>query len=227
MFVRDKTARRDQRRSFLKYASAAAATAVAMGCDVKSLGLRKAFAQAAAVDVGAGDFGVLNFAYASEQLGAAFYTQVLATPYRGMTDYELQVFTGIRDHEIAHRETFRLALNIFAIPNLTPNFSAINFNSRAQILRTTQMIEDLEVAAYNGAGALISNPLFLAIAGTIVSVEARHAALVRDIIRPHSTYFAGDDVVNRQGLDRAKLPSQVLPLVAPFLATPVTASQLP
>lgn len=218
---------RDSRRAFLTYASAVATTAVAMGCDVKSLGLAKAFAQATAVDVGSGDFGVLNFAYASEQLGGAFYTQVLTTPYRGMSDYELQVFTGIRDHEVAHRETFRLALNIFAIPDLTPNFSAIDFRNRAQVLRTTQMIEDLEVSAYNGAGALITNPLFLAIAGSIVSVEARHAALVRDIIRPHSAYFAGDDVVDSHGLDRARLPSQVLPRVSPLLATPVTASQLP
>jgi hypothetical protein len=215
------------RRSFLKFASAASASAVAFGVDVDGLKLPRAFAQAAAADVGSGEFGVLNFAYALEQLEAAFYTQVLTTPYRGMSEYELQVLTGIRDHEVAHRETFRLALNIFAIPDLTPNFSRVNFASRVSVLGTARAFEDLGVSAYNGGGVYLSNPLFLALAGSIVSVEARHAALIRDMLHPHSTYFAGDDTVDRAGLDVVRVPSQVLPIAAPYIATPVTASQLP
>ena len=210
----------------LKYGAAAAASAVAFGVDVESLGLTQAFAQVAAVDVGSGDFGVLNYAFALEQLEAAFYTQVLATPYVGMSAYEQQVLTGIRDHEIAHRTLFRTTLTVLGIPDLTPNFSRVNFASRASVLGTARAFEDLGVSAYNGAGQLLSNALFLTIAGSIVSVEARHAALIRDMLRPHSTYFAGDDLVNRDGLEPARLPSQVLPVAAPYVATPISATQL-
>ena len=219
--------RRSNRRSMMKYAAAAAASAAAFGVDVDGLKLPRAFAQAAAVDVGSGDFGVLNYAFALEQLEAAYYTQVLATPYYGMTAYEQQVLTGIRDHEIAHRDLFRTTLTILGIPNLTPNFSRVNFNSRASVLTTARNFEDLGVSAYNGAGQLLSNALFLTIAGSIVSVEARHAALIRDLLHPYSAYFAGDDIINRAGLENARLPSQVLPIAAPYIATPLSAAQLP
>ncbi len=215
------------RRAFMKYAAAAATSAVAFGVDVASLNLSSAFAQSAAVDVGSGDFGILNFAYALEQLEAAFYTQVLATPYRGMSSYEAQVLTGIRDHEVTHRELFRVALNLFAIPDLQPNFSRVNFDSRSSVLGTARSFEDLGVSAYNGAGAYLTNALFLGLAGSIVSVEARHAALIRDMIHPFSTAFAGDDIINRAGLDVVRVPSQVLPIAAPYIATPISASQLP
>ena len=42
-----------------------------------------------------------------------------------------------------------------------------------------------------------------------------------------SSNFASYEVVNNDGLDVARPPSQVLPMAAPFIATPVTASQLP
>ena len=227
MSVQDmKRNRRPDRRSMMKYAAAAAASAAAFGVDVDGLKLPQAFAQAA-VDVGSGDFGVLNYAFALEQLEAAYYTQVLATPYYGMTAYEQQVLVGLRDHEIAHSNLFRTTLTIFGIPNLTPNFSRVDFSSRASVLTTARNFEDLGVSAYNGAGQLLSNPLFLIIAGSIVSVEARHAALIRDLLRPHSAYFAGDDIINRAGLEDARLPSQVLPIAAPYIATPLSAARLP
>ena len=53
-----------------------------------------------------------------------------------MSSYEAQVLTGIRDHEIAHRELFRVALTVAAIPDLQPNFSRVNFASRASVLGT-------------------------------------------------------------------------------------------
>ena len=86
------------------------------GVDVKGLRLTEAFAQAA-VDVGGGDLGVLNYAYALEQLEAAFYTQVIAHPYAGMTRYERSMLQDIKSHEVAHREFFKNALGRNRIPN--------------------------------------------------------------------------------------------------------------
>ena len=215
------------RRSILKWAAAAASSAAAFGVDIPGLRLSEAFAQTGAVDLGGGDIGVLNYAYALEQLEAAFYTQVLATPYEGMSGYERSVLRDIRDHEVAHRAFFAKALGSRRIPNLTPNFTAVNFASRQSVITTAITFEDLGVSAYNGGGQAIRNPSYLAAAGSIVSVEARHAAILRDIANPLSSAFAGYDVVDFGGLDVARLPSQVLAAAAPFIATPVTATQLP
>lgn len=214
------------RRSALKWAGLIAASAVAFGVDVPGLKLNEAFAQAG-VDLGAGDIGVLNYAYALEQLEAAFYTQVIATPYSGMRRSERSLLRAIRDHEIAHRNFLRKALGSKAIPPLQPNFSAVDFGSRDSVLSTASTFEDTGVAAYNGGGAAIQNPQYLAAAGSIVSVEARHAATIRTLISGIGSAFADATVVDGMGLDGAKPPSQVLPAVAPFIATPVTASQLP
>ncbi len=182
----------------------------------------------ATVDLGSGDVGILNYAYALEQLEAAFYTQVVSTPFSGITTAETQILTDLRDHEIIHREFFKAALSTNAIGLLTPNFTGINFSDRSSVLNTAKAFEDLGVAAYNGAGNLIKDVNYLAIAGKIVSVEARHAAAIRDLLNPKSADFAGDDVVTPStGLDPATKPSGVLPTAQRFVRTPISGANLP
>ncbi|MFD2570882.1 ferritin-like domain-containing protein [Spirosoma soli] len=216
------------RRLFLRYAGAfAAGGALLASCkDEENPNVPPTTAM---VDLGTGDVGILNYAYALEQLEAAFYTQVIATPYTGMTDAERQILTDIRDHEIIHREFFKAAIPAAnRIADLTPNFSAIKFNDRASVLGTAKAFEDLGVSAYNGAGNLITNPTYLLLAGKIVSVEARHAAAIRDLLNPKSADFAGDDVVApTTGLDKADKPSVVLPTAQMFVTTTITAANLP
>ena len=71
------------------------------------------------------------------------------------------------------------------------------------------------------------NANLLLVAGKIVSVEARHAAAIRDLINPKSADFAGDDVIDTNGFDGALSPSQVLSAAQPFIKTSVTANNLP
>lgn len=177
------------------------------------------------INLGSGDTGVLNYAYALEQLEAAFYTQVVSSPYSGMSSAETAYLTDIRDHEIAHREFFKKALGANAIGSLQVDFSSINFSSRDSVLATSKAFEDLGVSAYNGAGRLLSNPNNLLVAGKIVSVEARHAALIRDLIALNT--FADSTVVDSNGLDMARTPSQVLNIASAYLKTKVDASHLP
>lgn len=208
-----------QRRNFLQYAgvSAAGLALVAAGCkkDKNDLG----------VDLGSGDVGILNYAYALEQLEAAFYIQVIATPFSGMASAELAAFTDIRDHEIAHREFLKAALAANAIPALEVNFSSINFSSRDSVLGTAKAFEDLGVSAYNGAGYLIKSADYLTLAGKIVSVEGRHAAYIRDLISNGS--FAGSDVVDAMGLDKSRTPLEVLAIAGTYIKTKINASNLP
>ncbi len=223
------------RRKFIKYSSAAALTAFAFGAlDPQTLSAKTAFLglpidddKSGSVDLGKGDTGILNYAYALEQLEAAFYTQAVSTPYSGMSSEERAILTDIRDHEIAHRELFKTALGKKAIPGLQVNFTSINFGSRDSVLGTAKTFEDLGVAAYNGAGQLLKDVNFLLLAGKIVSVEARHAATIRDLLSPMSASFSGDDAVDSNGLDKALMPAQVLTAAAPFIKTPVTAKKLP
>ncbi|MBC8154886.1 MAG: ferritin-like domain-containing protein [Bacteroidetes bacterium] len=217
------------RRVFLRYAGATAlsATVLLEACKNDDTTTTPT-PTAAAVNLGSGDFGILNYAYALEQLEAAFYTQVIMTPFTGITDAERAILTDLRDHEIVHREFLKTALGTNAIPGLTVNFQSINFTDRASVLNTARTFEDLGIAAYNGAGRLIKDVNYLLVAGKIVSVEARHAAAIRDLLSPKTAAFAGDDVVTvANGLDGALLPAAVLPLVQPFVVNAISGANLP
>ncbi|WP_188507082.1 ferritin-like domain-containing protein [Parapedobacter pyrenivorans] len=213
-----------KRRQFLKYAGAGAAAAalVALGCKKDNPGPGMGGNE---FYFGSGDIAILNYAYALEQLEAAFYTEVVANPYSSISDWERALMTDIRDHEIAHREFFKAALGQQAIASLTFDFSAINFSSRGSVLATAKTFEDLGVSAYNGAGWLIADVNYLALAGKIVSVEARHAALVRDLIENGS--FANDEVIDSNGLDLSNSPTVVLQAAAPFIKSPIDVTDLP
>lgn len=177
------------------------------------------------INLGSGDIGILNYAYALEQLEAAFYTQVVATPYSGITAAETSLLTDIRDHEIAHREFFKNAIGTSAIPGLEVDFSSIDFTSRDSVLGTAKAFEDLGVSAYNGAGKLIVSADYLVLAGKIVSVEARHAACIRDLISNGS--FADSTIIDSNGLDRSLMPSEVLAIASKYLKSKLNANNLP
>jgi len=217
------------RRSFLQYAgaSAAALALVAAGCrkdrnfgDVNS-GVTLDFKD---------DFGVLNYAYALEQLEAAFYIQVASNPPSAFTATQKAYFQDVQFHEIAHREFFKKALGTAAIGSLEVNFSAINFSDAASVLATAKTFEDLGVSAYNGAGVRLKDTTYLVLAGQIVSVEARHAAYVRDQISNGSFADLGSlsafGAVDANGLDASLTPDKVLPLAAPFIKTKINVINL-
>ncbi len=183
------------------------------------------------VDLGSGDAGILNYAYALEQLEAAFYDQVLKGGYyASATADEKAVLADLEAHERAHREFLKTAINSVAkaIPDLEVDFSTINFGNRDSVLGTAKAFEDLGVSAYNGAGMLLKNADYLLVAGKIVSVEARHAAVIRSLIEPgNPRAFAGDDVIDNNGLDKARMPSEVLKIAGTYIKTKIDASNLP
>ena len=214
------------RRKFLRFSGMMGTTVVAVGAMTGLTGCDKDDdVDGNGINLGSGDVGILNYAYALEQLEAAFYTQVIASQYAGITAAETSYLTDIRDHEIAHREFFKTALTTNAIQALEVDFSSINFGSRASVLGTAKAFEDLGVSAYNGAGKLLTDVNNLLVAGKIVSVEARHAALIRELITPNS--FAASDVVNGSGFDVARTPSEVLSIAGTYLKSKLNASNLP
>ena len=212
------------RRTILKWSATGALVGVAAfgGLRLPGFGMTAAFA----ADLGAGDIGILNYAYALEQLEAAFYSKVIETPYADITEAETALLTDIRDHEIAHRDFLKTALAADAIADLEVDFSAVDFGDRTSVLTTAQTFEDIGVSAYNGAGQLLTKPEYLLAAGRIVSIEARHSAAIRNLVSPDSVAFAGPDVVDKNGLDVVRAPAEVLALADPFIVTEVTAMNL-
>ncbi|MBT0607232.1 ferritin-like domain-containing protein [Aequorivita echinoideorum] len=198
-------------------------------------------------DLGPGNLGILNYAYALEQLEAAFYERVLDGSYwAGAPSSEKQIFEDLRNHEVIHREFFKTAITAavgsdtsLVLPDLEFDFSTVDFGSRDNVLNISQILEDTGVSAYNGAGELIdvsdsAGLTYLTLAGKIVSVEARHASAIRDLISPGSTNFASDMVlvdIGGSGLayDKATPPADVLTAVVNtgFVVTPFTANNLP
>lgn len=176
-------------------------------------------------DLGTGDVGVLNYAYALEQLEADFYTKVVNNFYSGISSVEQQIFTDLYHHEVIHRDFFKAAISGATsnmLPTLEFQYPNVNFNDRNSVLATAKALEDTGVAAYNAAGKYISNPDYLVIAGKIVSVEARHAAAIRDLINPGTAAFSGDDVIDANGLDVAKEPSDIVMAAGGFIKTKFT-----
>ncbi len=210
------------RRDFFRTAAIAAGVGTPLilsGCHVIGAAGREK------LDFG-DDFGVLNYAYALETLEAQFYQQVVRTPPGNLKPGEFEILRDIGAHEVQHRRFFKRALGVLraAIPEI--NLSSINFNSRDAVMAAARNFEDTGVAAYNGVGNRLRLAEFLTIAGKIVSVEARHAAAIRDMISPRSRAFAGDDVIDANGLDRAIKPREILSMVAPYFKTPLRIAGL-
>src|SRR4051812_41122458 len=69
------------------------------------------------------DNGILNFAYALEQLEAAFYTAALtSTAFGQLSTAEKEVIADLQAHEVIHRELLKRLLASAAIPSIA--FSA-------------------------------------------------------------------------------------------------------
>ncbi|QNR86912.1 ferritin-like domain-containing protein [Pedobacter riviphilus] len=219
------------RRSFLQYAGAGAAgiALVAAGCK-KDRGYENPTMNGGVTLDFKDDFGVLNYAYALEQLEAAFYVKVASAPPAAFTTAQKAYFQDIQFHEIAHREFFKAALGTAAIGSLEVDFSSIDFTSASSVLGAAMAFEDLGVSAYNGAGPRIKNGTYLLLAGKIVSVEARHAAYVRDLISNGSfadlNSLASLGANNSAGLDAALTPDKVLTAAQKYIKTKINVINL-
>ena len=125
------------------------------------------------------------------------------------TDGEKTLLGDIAAHEKAHREFFKAAIPSASRikDNLTTKYGTLNFADRTSVLATAMAFEDLGVSAYNGAGPKIVSADYLTLAGKIVSVEARHAAFIRELIHDANSSakrFVDSDIAT---VDFSKAPS--------------------
>jgi len=131
---------------------------------------------------GGGDVEILNFALTLEYLEATFYDRALKQT-KGLGGAAKKLVTTIRDNEHEHVAALTKAImDSGGKPVKAPKVDFGNaFASQKSFLKLAQTFEDTGVSAYNGAATMIESKDILSAAGSIVQVEARHAAAIRSL----------------------------------------------
>ena len=153
------------------------------------------------------DIDVLNYALTLEHLEAAFYEH--ATMYDLGTDgfgNSINEWVGvIGQHEADHVATLtQVITNLGGMPVERAEYD-FGVTDAASFLSVAMTLENVGVAAYDGAGQFIETAELLTAAGGIAAVEARHAAYLNllnlEVPFPAAfeTPMTPDEVLNAAG----------------------------
>jgi rubrerythrin len=149
------------------------------------------------------DVKILNFALTLEFLEAEFYKQAVANAAYG-SSAPLKAFAEtVAAHEAAHVSFLKGALKSAAVKKPTFDFGNA-VTDQATFAATAQVLEDTGVSAYLGQVAHVFQLPVLKAAGTIATVEARHASWIR---------FINGDVPAPKSFDVAKSEKATLSAV--------------
>jgi rubrerythrin len=155
-----------------------------------------------------GDIDILNYALTLEYLEAAFYQGAAKTP--GLSGEVAGYVKTFGDEEQEHVDALKSTISdMGGKPVDAPGVDFGDaFSSADKLIPLAITFEDTGVSAYNGAAPMISNKDLLATAGSIVQVEARHAATIR--------FAAGEDPAP-DAFDPTMTMDEVLNAVQPFV----------
>ena len=163
------------RAAFLRKAGLGAGAVVGGGA---LMGALPSLASASAGGFPAGDIAILNFALTLEYLEADFYAQAIRQGnFNGDTNTFARVVAA---HEAAHVRFLKGALGSKAVAKPKFDFKD-TVTDQAKFEATATVLEDTGVQAYLGQVGNIKSKKILAAAGSILPVEARHAAWIREI----------------------------------------------
>jgi rubrerythrin len=167
------------------------------------------FVRSALAEDGGGDLEILNFALTLEYLEAAIYEQALRQ-VRGLPSSVRSLAEEIGANENVHVKALTGTIKeLGGKPVKAPGVDFGDaFSSPEAFLRLAQTFEDTGVGAYNGAAPAIRSKEVLGAAGSIVQVEARHAAAIRGINGEQPAEGAFDAALGTQ---------EVLTAVQPFV----------
>lgn len=120
------------------------------------------------------------------------------------------VFRSILKHEQDHVDFLVSALGSAARPK--PIFAGLDQTDYKDFVLLAKTFENVGVGAYLGAAPLIENPAFLAAAGSIATIEARHAGVLNVLV--------GEPVsVNDESFETPLTLADVGAAIAPFVVS--------
>ncbi len=163
---------------------------------------------------------ISEFADVLEQLEASFYSTALSKfqdsdfTAAGFTSALIpaELFKVIQSDEQAHSDALQAALKAFGQEPVTScsfNFDAA-LGDVATMAATARVVENVGVAAYLGGATLLTDPVLLDAAGSILTIEARHQTILN--------VLSGTGSAIPQAFDIPFTPSDVLAVAAPFFS---------
>jgi rubrerythrin len=201
----------DTRLGFLKKAGLAGGAVVGSGALIGALTPAAAMAKGGKgrppASFGKGDVGILNFALTLEYLEAAFYKEA-KTRAKASGDLKSLIELVGRDEEEHVGALTETIKKLGGKPVAEPKFD-FPYSGTSGFLKLAQTFEDTGVSAYNGAAPQIKAAEVLEAAGSIVQVEARHAAAIR---------LQNKEEPAPEAFDPALPEAKVLKAVEPFIA---------
>jgi hypothetical protein len=167
----------DTRLSFLRKGAMGGAAALSGGAILSALVPGAAMAKGnPPSSFGAGDIGILNYALTLEYLEAAFYDE--ATKNGIVKNAALKQFLATtKKDEDTHVATLKKALGSKAAKKPSFDFGKATTDVDT-FAATAYVLENTGVHAYIGQAFNIKTPAYLAVALSIVTVEARHAGAI-------------------------------------------------
>jgi len=158
------------------------------------------------------DIDVLNYALTLEHLEAAFYA--LSGEYSfGEDAFGNSIdewLSAVGEHENAHVATLTQVITDLGGEPVAASEYDFGVTDATSFLATAAVLENVGVAAYDGAGQFIENADLLTAAGSIVAVEARHAAYL-NLITGASPFPAA--------FETPLTPDEVLEAAGPFIVS--------
>jgi len=164
---------------------------------------------AASAPSASGDLGILNFALTLEFLESNYYNVHGKTA--GLTGEAEKLRALIAGHEAAHVAGLIAAIKgAGGTPVTEPTFKfPASTKTQKGFLAFASVLENTGVSAYNGQGPNLMSKAVLATAGSIVQVEARHAAAIN--------YMIGLSPTPDGGFDKPLAKAAVLKAVGPLI----------
>lgn len=153
------------------------------------------------------DVDILNFALTLEYLESDFYQSKGKSV--GLSGQAKQLATSFGDEEAQHVAALTKAIkSLGGKPVSKPTF-VFPVSSPSSFLKLAYVLENVGVGAYNGAGPSLQSKALLAAAGSIVQVEARHAASI--------AVLTGEKITPNGAFDKPLTKPQVLAKAGPLI----------
>jgi rubrerythrin len=157
------------------------------------------------------DLKILNYALTLEYLEAAFYNEAVSS--NAISGAALDFAKLVAKHEDQHVVALRKTIkSLGGTPVKKPKFDFKGTNrEQGKFLSTAFVLENTGVRAYLGQAPRLKSRALVAAAGSIVTIEARHAAAVAALLNQSPFADSGDTSVTPYGgFDAASSMKKIL-----------------